>query len=672
MEALFLKLLNMSITASYLVLAVLILRQVLKKAPRAMHCALWALVAIRLICPLTIESALSLLPSAEPVPQDIFYDRVPAVHTGVTPVDDSINSVLVQTMTANEMTSVNPIQIVAFAASWIWILGMVITGIYGLVSYLRIRRRVAPSVQKDGVWVCDYIDSPFILGILRPRIYLPSMLPTEDQGAVVAHERAHMARRDHWWKPLGYLLLTVYWFNPLLWVAYVLLCKDIELACDERVIRNMEPSDRAAYSRALLGCSVKGSAVVACPLAFGEVGVKERVKTVLSYKKPAFWIVLAAVIAVVVAGVCFLTDPAREPEVPEENVNVSFDATVLQVQESNVLVAPVEGSAEQSSATQIWVSLDVISSDPVPEMMEGDVIRIVYNGQIAETYPAQINTVFAIYSGVRSLEHLKQDAPTYFFGDSDGLVLNNGQLLALIRTSQSEVRIRTWMENNTPVFGIVLYDVVAASGGSEDWESMPPVNAAEMRSILSYNDISAEKVTLENQTEVYTDDALLAMLVGTDAEEDPQMVVAGMLSEQVNATVLLNHVPGDSDTLPSERITCVSNVILDDSHTGALGGDKVYTVTVSAVVLCQDYRCRDGDLTLMDTVFSPVRLTYSVYPDGDGYRFECCDYRLGEEAHWAQWFPAEVLDQVENYRTYYDQLNKQIRTQLANTPVPAQ
>ena len=313
MEAVFLKLLNMSISASWLILAVLLVRLVLKKAPKWIRCVLWGIVAVRLLCPVTLESALSLIPSAETIPEEILYAEEPAIRSGVAFLNSVVNPVLSESMAPNVGDSVNPMQVITFAASVLWILGIVLLLFSALVSYIRLRRKVAVSMcVADNIYICDYIDSPFILGIMWPRIYLPSTLDKSQVPYVISHERAHLKRRDHLWKPLGYGLLTMYWFNPLIWVAYVLLCRDIELACDEKVIRELGEMDKKSYSDALLECSVPRRMIVACPLAFGEVGVKERVKTVLNYKRPAFWIMIVAVVSCVAVAVCFLTNPKEK------------------------------------------------------------------------------------------------------------------------------------------------------------------------------------------------------------------------------------------------------------------------------------------------------------------------------------------------------------------------
>ena len=313
MSGIFLKLLNLSISASWLVLVVLALRLVLKRAPKWVDVLLWGMVALRLMLPFSIESALSLIPSAETLsPEVVQFDPAPTITSGVEFIDNAVNPSLSESFAAAPLASVNPLYVWTYLAGWVWLIGLAAMLAYALVSYLRLRRRVSASIPlRENIYVCDEVPSPFILGIVRPRIYLPSALDEAQRGSVLSHERAHLARHDHWWKPLGFALLAVYWFNPLLWLAYTLLCRDIELACDERVLRGMDAGQVKDYSSALLACSVPRRMLAACPLAFGEVGVGARVKNALRYKKPAFWVVAASVAVCVVVAVCFLTNPER-------------------------------------------------------------------------------------------------------------------------------------------------------------------------------------------------------------------------------------------------------------------------------------------------------------------------------------------------------------------------
>lgn len=316
MSGIFLKLLNLSISASWLVLVVLALRLVLKRAPKWVNVLLWGMVALRLMLPFSIESALSLIPSAETLsPEVVWFDPAPTITSGVTIIDNAVNPSLSESFAAAPLASVNPLYVWTYLAGWVWLIGLAAMLAYALVSYLRLRRRVSASIPlRENIYVCDEVPSPFILGIVHPCIYLPSALDEAQRGSVLSHERAHLARRDHWWKPLGFALLAVYWFNPLLWLAYTLLCRDIELACDERVLRGMDAGQIKDYSSALLACSVPRRMIAACPLAFGEVGVGARVKNALRYKKPAFWVVAASVIVCIVVAVCFLTNPRTDTD----------------------------------------------------------------------------------------------------------------------------------------------------------------------------------------------------------------------------------------------------------------------------------------------------------------------------------------------------------------------
>ncbi len=316
MAAVFLKLLNLSISASWLVLAVLVLRLISKRSPKWVNVLLWGIVALRLVLPFSIESALSLIPSAETVsPAAVQFDPAPTITSGVSVIDNAVNPALSEHFSAVPTASVNPLYVWTYLAGWVWLIGLGAMLLYALVSYLRLRRRVSVSLcVRENIYLCDAISSPFILGVVKPHIYLPSGLDEVQRQNVLSHERAHLTRRDHWWKPLGFALLAVYWFNPVLWLAYTLLCRDIELACDERVIRTMDESAVKTYSTVLLACSMPRKAVITCPLAFGEVGVKERVKNALHYKKPAFWVVAASVAVCVVVAVCFLTNPPTDTD----------------------------------------------------------------------------------------------------------------------------------------------------------------------------------------------------------------------------------------------------------------------------------------------------------------------------------------------------------------------
>ena len=328
MSSFFLKIVNMSIAASWLILAVVLLRVVLKKAPKWINVLLWGIVAFRLICPFSFESALSLIPSAETISPEIMMDWTPEISTGVSSIDKVVNPIITDTFAPEPIASANPLQLLIPVLAIVWAIGIIAMLVYAAVSYFRLQKKVGASLSvRDNIWICDDIQTPFILGFFKPSIYIPSGTDEAQLPYIIAHENAHLKRCDHWWKPLGYLVLAIHWFNPLVWITYILLCRDIELACDEKVIRGLNQNESISYSEALLSCSVNRRTVMVCPLAFGEVGVKERVKNVLNYKNPAFWNVAFAVVSSIVLGVCFLTNPSSFP-VKLDSVQISKASTM--------------------------------------------------------------------------------------------------------------------------------------------------------------------------------------------------------------------------------------------------------------------------------------------------------------------------------------------------------
>lgn len=555
MNALFVKLLNMSIAASVLIVVIIALRFLLKKAPKRIICILWAFVALRLLCPVSVStnlSAFNLIGDITGGKQQVEYFQYneeiekPKVEFKVpVPVFDGSSETPIR---VQQHTSDIYLPIFNYA----WLCGIAGMLIYSLISTIRLKRKVRASILlRDSIYVCDEVKYPFILGIIKPKLYVPSGIESTTLTYVIAHEEAHIDRRDHWWKPLGYLLLTVYWFNPLIWLAYVLFCRDIELACDEKVIREMDRGGKAAYSQALLDCSFPRRMIIACPLAFGEIGVKERVRTVLSYKKPAFLVIALAVIACITTAVCFLTDPKgsayqlkitipaggesgiyySEEEISPKKDQIAFevgqdigdteisllpietleknaydesayatpgfptkmntekgawfkvgintsnssekervvyvtvknvevriadvdkdqsaeqsvptlyesaDLTVLtlyavisEIKNDSILVTPVEGSSELKSADAFSIPVQDITASQ--ELQAGDNVQITYNGEILESYPAQLGEVYSIeivktpFDNIMGLSGYyveKTEAylklRTYYIIDSDG------------------------------------------------------------------------------------------------------------------------------------------------------------------------------------------------------------------------------------------------------------
>lgn len=318
MGDIFLKLLNTSITAVWIILAVLCVRLIFRKIPKWANCLLWAIVAFRLACPFSIESPFSLQPSAEPIKtvtttQGEITDYIPSIDSRLPVVENSINPLLLESFSYEESNSVSPFQVTTYIAGIIWLGGVILLLIFAALSVVKLHRLVREAVPiRNNIYICDAVKSPFILGIIRPRIYLPSATGGQTENYVIAHEAAHLKRKDHWWKAFGYLLLCVYWFNPFCWAAYIMFCRDIELACDEKAAKNMTLNEKKEYSKVLLSCTGQKKLVMVCPLAFGEVGVKIRVKSILNYKKPTLWIIIAAAVVCLILAFGFLTNPTKE------------------------------------------------------------------------------------------------------------------------------------------------------------------------------------------------------------------------------------------------------------------------------------------------------------------------------------------------------------------------
>ncbi|MBR4206820.1 MAG: hypothetical protein IKQ92_15200 [Clostridia bacterium] len=309
----FLKLLNMSFSAGVLVCVIALIRIIAaRKAPKWLMPALWALVGVRLLLFFPLESPLSLLPSAEPIPSDIAMMREPALSTNIGLIDDAVNPVVAESFAPAVGDSVNPLQVWLAVGAVVWLAGMIGMLLYAVISSVLLARRMRNAENVSGrIYADESCPAPFVFGVIRPRIYLPAGLNEEQTAHIVAHEEAHIRRQDHLIKPLGFLLLSVYWFNPLIWLAYILLCRDIEFACDELVVKSMTPESRADYAETLLAVGADRTTLTACPVAFAEAGVKSRVRAALSYRKGAFWIILLGVLVLAALAVFFLTDPIQ-------------------------------------------------------------------------------------------------------------------------------------------------------------------------------------------------------------------------------------------------------------------------------------------------------------------------------------------------------------------------
>ncbi len=402
----FIGVLNMSLISSLVILAVIVLRLILRRAPRVITCLLWSIAGVRLMLPIGFECILSLVPSAEPISAEIALSPEPKINSGIEAIDRIVNPAMAS-LTPAAGDSANPLQVIIPAAAAVWIIGIAAMLIYALISYLRISRRVAMSIPGDEhdtrVRICDGISSPFILGIFKPLIYLPSDIGAEERELVLSHERAHLSRLDHVWKPLAYLVLAVHWFDPLCWLGYILFCRDIEAACDERVIKNFDLDEKCRYSQALLDENTGRRVPAVCPLAFGEIGVKERVKNVLNYKKPAFWVMIFAIVLCVTAAICLLTDPMHVKNDDSVIGSISsgsecegFTVTVRSANTQNIVCDLVNASGES------------LIFDPVPSVsVDGKLIEP--KKEVAKQAP------FMISPDPQAIQHTAIDISGYDF-----------------------------------------------------------------------------------------------------------------------------------------------------------------------------------------------------------------------------------------------------------------
>lgn len=362
MDKLFITIVNNGLVASWIILAVIVLRKLLNRIPKWVNCLLWGLVAIRLAIPFSIESIFSLIPSAKPVPADIEYAKIPKIDSGMHAVNMVINPVLENHFAVKEIASVNPIQVIIFISSYIWMIGVIGLLIYAFVSFIMLKRQVknAQAIDK-GIFRSETIDSPFILGFVKPSIYIPDYLDNEAYICVTEHEKAHIKRGDFIWKPFGFLILSVYWFNPLCWFAYIMLCKDIEYACDEKVTKDKDKNWKATYCQVLLDCSSKRKMIAACPVAFGEVSVKDRIKFVIHYKKPTFWMIVLAFVVCIVVGICFLTNP-KTTEISDDIIDAGSDIALEEIAEKESDTTHLTEQAADFAPTDIYSvnQIDVI------------------------------------------------------------------------------------------------------------------------------------------------------------------------------------------------------------------------------------------------------------------------------------------------------------------------
>lgn len=554
MSELFLRVVNMSISASWLIAAVLVVRFAFKRAPKWLNVLLWGIVGVRLLCPFSIESALSLIPSAETIPQQVLTGPSFDIQTGIPQVDNRVNDYLGDryyegvTIPADNGGSIMAVLAV------VWLVGIALVLLYTAVSYWRLHRRVRTAfLLRDNLFQSEAISSPFVLGIIRPRIYLPVKLAERDMEHVIAHETAHIHRRDHWWKPLSFLLLTIHWFNPLMWLGYVLLCRDIELACDEKVIAKLGNEERADYTQALVSCSMDRRMIAACPLAFGEVGVKERVRSVLNYKKPAFWIILLSVLVCAAVAVCFLTDPEEGPDFGKVvSVSVGNDETPVSDEGTARLIELLE-RYRKSDFTVGW---DDPNLDSVP--------------------------VYIVFSdGSHCLLHYY-----YYNGFSlEKLLDGEGSYYAVLTCWASDGSVDAWkMEED--------FNEEFERWYGEYYANIPVTNPDPMD---------------ESDPEDGED---------LEIDADPEAEKLYDRNEAISAAILGHYGSDEPDGLI--RVTSYkffSNEMMSGTPTYQ-GGDPIMQETVYLTAYYAEYSVQNSELTLVTASCIPTAITFTIGEDG--------------------------------------------------------
>ena len=400
MSSTFIEFVNISIMASWLVLAILFIRILFEKIPKYIYCILWGIVGLRLILPFSIESQLSLIPTTNTIDTTIHHSR-PTIQTGIEIVDSNINHYISSNYYEGVTVETNAFESFSSILSIIWILGIILMFLYSVYSYYRIHKKVEASIlYKDNIYYCDEIDTPFILGIFKPKIYIPSYLNEKEIIYVLKHEQAHLKRKDHFYKPIGFTLLSIYWFNPILWIAYILLCRDIEAACDEKVIKDMNNNCKKEYSETLFNCSTQRNMILVCPLAFGEVGVKERIKSIINYKKPSFWVIILSVILCIGISIGFLTNPKhnRIIDINDTTTHITlFDnvSSILIPEGRNEICQEDELNSFIQSLLEIKISKNPISQSRDENRSSAHQIRIIHENNYNHITYINFNSDFS-------------------------------------------------------------------------------------------------------------------------------------------------------------------------------------------------------------------------------------------------------------------------------------
>lgn len=617
---------------------------------------MWGIVALRLVVPFSFESAWSLIPSAETVNVHNIQYETPAINSGIPVVNNTVNPILGEAFAPNPVGSINPLYAWTLVVSIIWMIGIAAMLLYALISYVRIHRRVAEGVPYEGnIFLCDQVESPFILGLIRPKIYLPSSMDTMTMQPVIAHERAHLTRHDHWWKPLGFLILAIHWFNPLCWAAYVLLCRDIELACDEKVFGQMDLDGKKHYSSALLECSTGRRLITICPLAFGEVGVKQRVKNVLNYKKPAFWVVAAALVACIAVAVCFATNP--KPDSFNLKIVVpagSHEPVVFTHEEVSplgkyIIVASGEGLGDtEVSLKPVEAGTEGVYDEPtyltqgMPAKLEaekGGWFKIGVNVQndtdedivvYLDVKNVNVRISDAISSDKNVIDELKVKYPEYFeLGTFKGLEVYVWQMaeddyrfglmqgtnrektleekMALKGATAEEMALilSTFDIEDDDIFVIPWQNPISSYMVTEDTMKAPEyIN--NIRAMLGLDDISIYSVEEKGSpTTTETGDAA----VPTFSQEQTAIYKA-----------ILGH--NRSGETPVDILSCCSFVTLQSVSETPKADSDVHSIIFYGWALYEEYKITDNGLESVGDSYMPVALTFEY----DDYGYSLVDY----------------------------------------------
>lgn len=665
----FLNLLNLSISASWLILAVVILRFIFKKAPKWVNCLLWAIAGLRLVLPFSIESIFSLVPSAETVPPEIIYEASPEIHSGIPALNSAVNPIIGSTLAPDPASSANPLQIITYIAAYLWAIGVAVLIVYMLISYLRLRYKMrTATLMTDNIFQSEFVGSPFVLGIFKPKIYLSYDIGDSDIDHVIAHEGAHIKRKDYLIKPIAYLILCVYWFNPIIWLAYALLCRDIEMACDEKVIKEMNEESRKDYSEALFNCSVNRRRIVACPLAFGEVGVKDRIKSVMSYKKPAFWVIIMAIVCCVVTAVCFLTNPVKDVQL----FGAVYDSGTAVYTHMDATFLSGTNYYEISENGDLWNIKDDGEYSWLGVLIESDMTKDELLGYIPEEKQNEVNTgrIKKVYElAVDGVIDESKDIRTIFFvtlngeiyqavimkvdteeilmalllheKSDSGHLIGSSEYSAVIDTITADIDGDGKRENCVLTYGPTsgLYTVVftATEVGSEKAEYINTFN-------MPYTDGTEFYETDKGQVQLKCGNSIYQSVVSAETED----VYLDIKIEDGNIALYDGEekIPywGEQGITPSEffkKLNALENalsnaVVENNKNSYIISGmnpenaaafeaheilhrskdDEKDTLTVYALTLYEEFNLENAKVISIASGASPVEVVFDIVEDG--------------------------------------------------------